>query len=258
MAAEIKVVCPDVRVILIHSRERLLSSEPLPNDFKDQTLKLVQEASVETIMGKRVQSTTEDTLTGKRTLQLSDGSELTVSEVINAVSGPKPTTSYLPADALNVDGEVIVNSHLAFSSEMRNSAYHFAIGDLIPQSGVKRCGGAMHHGHFAAFNIHQHILSSRGVIEEPKYEELADFGANIGLAVGKKAIGYSEQTGIMAGEETMKYLFGDDLGFRYCWDYMKLSEEIKDEDVAATEKLPELESVADLVGKNNVAVYVET
>lgn len=251
------MVQPDTRVILIHSRNQLLSSEPLPEDFKIQTLTLLQEAGVETVMGKRVQRTIQDKASRRQTLLLNDGSQLTVSEVMNAVSGPKPTTSYLPSVALNSNGEVNVKRNLAFAPGTTNAEWHFAIGDLIPQSGVKRCGGAMHHGQYAAHNIHQHILLSRGLIDEPKYQELMDYGVNIGLAVGKKAIGYSEQTGIMAGEDTLRYLFGDDLAFKYCWDYMRLGEKTDDGDVAGIEKLPEPDNVVEVVGEKTVAVSAE-
>lgn len=256
MAAELKLVCPDIKVTLVHSRDRLLSSEPLPDDFKDQTLELVREAGVETIMGKRVQDTTIDS-EGRKILHLSDDSTITVSEVLNAISGPKPTTSYLPPSTVNTSGEVQVHDNLTFSSpKAPNASSHFAIGDLIPQSGVKRCGGAMHHGHYAAYNIHQQLLHARSLVEAPQYMELSDHGANIGLAVGKQAIGYSEQTGIMKGEETLGYLFGLDLGFKYCWDYLKLSERTEhiEEGEVGGETLPEPEKVVDLKGEAAVAV----
>lgn len=133
------MLSPHVKVTLIHSRDMLLSSEPLPHDFKEQTLSLLQDAGVETIMGKRVQSTAEPSDTDKKTLYLSDDTEIQVTEVINAVSGPKPTTSYLPAELLNADGEVKVKPNLSLVSGRSSSAFHFAVGDLIPQSGIKRC-----------------------------------------------------------------------------------------------------------------------
>lgn len=115
----------------------------------------------------------------------------------------------------------------------------------------------MHHGHYAAYNIHQHILADRGIIEQPEYRELPDHGVHIGIAVGKQAIGYSEETGIMAGEETMNYLFGDDLGFKYCWDYLKLGEETKDESEAAAETLPGPEKVVEVIRERFVGVSAE-
>lgn len=257
MAAELKLICAELRVVLIHSRDHLLSSESLPADFKDQTLTMLQEAGVETIMGTRVQEITSDATSRTKTLHLSDESELTVTEVINAVSGPNPTTTYLPQETLNAAGEVTVNSNLTFADASTNVESHFAIGDLVPQKGVKRCGGAMHHGHYAAYNIHQHMLFTRGIIQTPEYLEVAEHGVNIGLAVGKKAIGYSEDTGIMAGEDTLKYLFGDDLGFKYCWDYLKLSQEARDEDAEEVDTLPEPENAAGTAGSQGIAVSAE-
>lgn len=115
----------------------------------------------------------------------------------------------------------------------------------------------MHHGHNTAFNIHQHILYTRGVIDKLKYQDVVDYGTNIGLAVGKKAIMYSEQTGTVAGEDTLKYLFGNDLGFQYCWDYLKLGERFVDGDAPVKEELPEPENVVGMVAERGVAVSAE-
>ena len=51
MAAETKLVYPNTKVTLVHSREKLLSAEPLPDDFKDKTLALLRKGGVEAVMG---------------------------------------------------------------------------------------------------------------------------------------------------------------------------------------------------------------
>lgn len=96
---------PDVKVTLIHSRSKLLSSEPLPDEFKDRALHLVHEAGVETILDVRVVNTTENTTPGSDVL-LSDGRRIRADLVINAVSKFHPTTKYLPSTALDDDGYV--------------------------------------------------------------------------------------------------------------------------------------------------------
>lgn len=111
MAAEIKLVMPDQKVTLIHSRDRLCSSEPLPDEFKDRCLSTLHEAGVETIMGQRVlsvetsQSEEGDAISE---LTLADNSKLRAGYVIHAISRSIPSTTYLPALALDNEGYVKV------------------------------------------------------------------------------------------------------------------------------------------------------
>lgn len=112
MATEIKMVSPDLEVTLIHSREKLLSAEPLPDEFKDKTLDLVRESGVKVILGHRVLDTTKVTSgPGKFTwkLKLSDGTSMTAGHVISAISRPIPTSSYLPSAALDNEGQVEIS-----------------------------------------------------------------------------------------------------------------------------------------------------
>lgn len=255
MAAELKTVSPETRVVLINSRERLLSAEPLPDEFKDQSLVMLRKGGVETMMSKRMQAVASDS--EMKTVTFTDGTELRVSEVINAVSAPKPTTTYLPNEVMTSEGEVEVAANLAFKSSVPKSAYHYAIGDIVARPGIiKRCGGAMHEGHHAAYNMHQHMLADQGLISKPVYKEMANHGPSIGLALGKEAIGYSSETGIMAGEETLGDLFGDDLALRYCYDHMGLDRKRGCSDVAI-EPLGEPESAPGKVVQSIPVVSAE-
>lgn len=95
-----------------------------------------------------------------------------------------------------------------------NNDYHFCAGDAAKWSGIKRCGGAMHGGHYVARNIHQTILRDRvpgG--HEAKFSELVECPAVIGLAVGKKAVASSPDQGTISGEDVMAAYFRHDLGF---------------------------------------------
>jgi len=231
MAAELKAVEPNVKVTLIHSRDRLLSSEPLPDDFKDETLSLLRSVDVEVITGKRVksQAVNEDNTT--TTLTLSDKSSLTASCVINAISRSVPTTTYLPQVALDSEGYVKVKPSLHFHDD-----YHFAAGDIALWSGIKRCGAAMHMGNYCAHNIHQHILSvtsaparpvsPNGIASRhvPQYKELTEHVPVIGIAIGTTCATYSPTEGVKSGPEVLKYMFGDDLGFNNCYNYMQLGQ----------------------------------
>jgi NADH dehydrogenase FAD-containing subunit len=112
MAAELKILYPQQKVILIHSRTRLLSSEPLPDDFAERVDSILRETGVEVILGQRVVETSavdaEDE-TRVWNLTLSDGRIIATGHVSNAVSQAIPTSTYLPQEALNEQGYVKVH-----------------------------------------------------------------------------------------------------------------------------------------------------
>jgi NADH dehydrogenase FAD-containing subunit len=231
MAAELKVVEPQQNVTLIHSREKLLSSEPLPDDFKDRTLLLLKEASVEVLMDHRVTKVTlVETSDGSPLFRLSlgDESELMTSHVIWALSKGVPSTSYLPDFALDPEGYVKIGPTYAlpdffcdmvtnllslnFTDNTPNSMQHFAVGDIAAWSGIKRCGAAMYMGHNAAVNIHQQLLQKH-FTKVPKFIEISEVPPMIALAVGKKAVLYGPEDGTTWGEDKMEAMFGNDLGY---------------------------------------------
>lgn len=210
MAAEIKLIDSNKKVTLIHSRQKLLSSEPLADLYKDKVLELVHEAGVETVLGSRVKKT-EESPSGT-TVTLENGNTLNASVVINAVSKFSPRHPYLPQDALDEEGYVKITPSLNLPETTPNSKYHFAAGDIVRWTGIKRAGAAMHHGHFVARNVHQHILQqTRGTT--PEYSELTPAEPGMCVAIGKKAAAYSDTYGLQEGEETLKLFFEDDLGF---------------------------------------------
>jgi NADPH-dependent 2,4-dienoyl-CoA reductase/sulfur reductase-like enzyme len=113
MAAELKYVQPNQKVTLIHSRDRLLSSEPLPAECSDLTIEALKAMDVALILGQRVLGTTEVTNeVGKKVhrVTLQNGSELLAGRVIYAISRSIATSSYLPAAALDSAGEVKIKS----------------------------------------------------------------------------------------------------------------------------------------------------
>lgn len=113
MASEIKVVEPWQKVTLVHSRDKLLSAEPLPDDFKDKSLEALQQAGVKVILGQRVIDTTA-TQTDDRSkswrLTLSGGQQIAAGHVITAISRSTPTSTYLPSAALDKDGYVKIDT----------------------------------------------------------------------------------------------------------------------------------------------------
>ena len=238
MAAELRTVQPETQVTLIHSRQQLLSAEPLPDELKDGVAPLVRDAGVNLVLGQRVTSVEpllDSAGSSTQIVTLADGTTLQASHVIKAVSTYVPTTTYLASSSLDPEGYVKVAPTLHFLPDPLNkhTGRHFAAGDVALWSGIKRCGGAIHMGHFVAYNIHQDLISYResdgaqaGTEEtsnkEPKYLDLNEFPPVIGLAVGKKAISYGPAEGVKQGEETMQYMFGDDLAWTMCWNYLKL------------------------------------
>ena len=112
MAAEAKLCHPHTKVTLVHSRDKLLSSEPLPDETKDMALQALREAGVEVLMSERVTGTTASIGPDGRpmqTLTLQDGKHLIASQVISAISRSVPTTSYLPKSALDSEGLVKID-----------------------------------------------------------------------------------------------------------------------------------------------------
>ncbi|EXJ79477.1 hypothetical protein A1O1_08741 [Capronia coronata CBS 617.96] len=226
MAAEIKMVMPDQKVTLIHSRDKLCSAEPLPDEFKETCRTKLHEAGVDTILGERVLETEHVSEDGKSVsvLKLSSGRVIRAGEVIYAISRSSPTSQYLPPTAVDEDGYVKITPSLHFPSEISNSQYHFAVGDMAKWSGIKRCGSAMHQGQYAAQNIHQLMLGeTQGT--KPEFMELSEVPAMMAIAIGKQGVAYYPTEGTKSGEDVLQTFFEDDLGNRICWDHMQLGKE---------------------------------
>ncbi|KAH0082431.1 FAD/NAD(P)-binding domain-containing protein, partial [Aureobasidium melanogenum] len=224
MASEIKAVEPWQQVTLVHSRDKLLSAEPLPDVFKERSLEVLREAGVNVILGQRVIDTTAvQTDDGSKSwrLTLSSGQQIAAGHVITAISRSTPTSTYLPSTVLDKDGYVKIDASLRFNGNVPNADSHFAAGDIASWSGIMRCGGAMHMGHYCAINIHQDMLKHR-YGQTPVYKELSEFPNIMGLAVGKKAVIFDTTTGTASGEDLMASYFGNDLANSICWNYMKL------------------------------------
>lgn len=242
MAAELKAFQPDAEVTLVHSRDRLMSSEPLPDDFKDHTLALLRKEDIKVVTGKRILSQTPAPDGSTTMLTLSDNMTISASVVISAISHSIPTSSYLPSEVLDAEGYVKIAPSLHFKDD-----YHLSAGDVASWSGIRRCGGAMLMGLRCAQNIHQHMLwqlqtqisptlsiangisGSSGYAKTSesmtlKYKELEMFPPMIGIAVGSTAAVYSPTDGTKSGPDMLNYMFGDDLGFSMCYKYLNLGE----------------------------------
>lgn len=215
MAAEIKEHFPTLDVKLIHSRGRLLSAEDLPDDFAEAAATLLGEVGVDVVLGQRVTKTRELAPTLQE-LTLSNGKTLQASIVISAISRITSTSSFLPGSALDKEGYVKVSSNMNLLPEIPNHTHHYAAGDIVRWSGIKRAGAAMHMGQMAARNIHQRMLNDLGLLragKEMKFTELTPVPPMMGLSVGHLGACYSPDEGTKSGEDIRKLFFGDDMGF---------------------------------------------
>ncbi|KFY34951.1 hypothetical protein V494_06326 [Pseudogymnoascus sp. VKM F-4513 (FW-928)] len=223
MSAELKLCFPDKSIKLIHSHSHVLSGEPLPDKFKDVALRLLHEQGVETILSERVVSSNPDSPTDTGfTVQLKSGKTLRAGKVIWAISRPVPTSTYAPASALDHEGFIAVTPQLQFPTTVPNSREHFAAGDIMAWTGIKRCGAAMFFAQIAIANMHQLMLEAEGSAEA-KLVDAPSVEPMIALAVGKQAATYYADN-VAAGEEQLKASFGEDLGLTVVWKYMKLGE----------------------------------
>jgi thioredoxin reductase len=118
IAAELKTEYPNQIVRLIHSRQELLSSEPLPDDFKSCTLSALREIGVDVLLGSRVVGTTaSESDDGSKifNLKLAGGKHIQAGHVISATSGSIPSTSFLPDEVLDENGYVKVRARYSTS-----------------------------------------------------------------------------------------------------------------------------------------------
>ncbi|KAG5920308.1 hypothetical protein E4U42_006234 [Claviceps africana] len=232
MAAELKMVRPHMAVTLVHARDTLLSSEALSDECKDKALELLRDAGVEVLLGHRLATTkmlsgaeaaAGDDASPQYELAFTNGKTLRAGAVVMAVSNSTSTArTYLPSSALDEQGYVHIRSSAMFASGTPNAERHFCAGDLTRWSGIKRCGWAMHTGHYVAHNIHQLVLQ-RHTGQEPCLMQLGEVAPMIGLAVGTKAVA-SGPEGTVSGEHVLQAYFKHDLGFTICHDWMGLAQ----------------------------------
>ncbi|KAF8536500.1 pyridine nucleotide-disulfide oxidoreductase-like protein [Trichophaea hybrida] len=211
-AGELKLTHPRKQITLIHSRSTLLSSEPLPSEFKTKALEYLRESGVEVLLNTRVNAEV-----GNGSLLLSTGETINTSAIIWCVGQQHPSTSYLPTLALDKHtGLVRVSTSLTFPATVPNHNAHFAIGDIAQWSGIKRCGTALLMGCFAATNLLLSIVASENG-EEVKLAEFPEMVAMLVLALGDKAVMFHPEKGLTHGVEPLVQSFGEDLGLRLCW-----------------------------------------
>jgi NADH dehydrogenase FAD-containing subunit len=232
-AAEIKSYYPQIAVTLVHSRSEVLSSEPLPSDVKDRARVLLEEEGVDLVLGSRASIIALPS--GQYKVDLANGDTITADFVIDSTKKGTPTTHVLPSECLNADKEIMVHQSLMFKDNIPNACSHFAVGDVIEWTGIKRAGSATVMGQAAAQNIYASILNSESEVESEKFDftELPSWAAVIGLAVGKQCLTYDPTNGMKYGVDVMKAYFGDDLGWSANLKYLGLTDVVEKEKVGS-------------------------
>ncbi|EPE08259.1 pyridine nucleotide-disulfide oxidoreductase [Ophiostoma piceae UAMH 11346] len=222
MAAELKLVQPQTRVILAHSRSRLLSSEPLPDVLAEKTLEILKENGVEVLLSHRLQETKEvEGDPNTKIVSFTNGDSLRVNAVVVAISKSEPSTSFLPVEAINDEGYVKIQPNLFFPKEIPNSDSALAGGDLVDWSGIKRCGRAMHMGYYTALNTHQRMQELVNG-KTPEYFTLQKTAPVIALALGDNAIAWGDE--VTYGKDIAERFFSNDVGFDICWNILGMGE----------------------------------
>lgn len=238
IASELKLLHPDVKVTLVHSRSRLLSAEPLPDKFAEKTLELLREQGVEVLLSHRVGAV--ELVWGVAgspgevySVSIGSGETIRANVVITAISHQIPTgKELLPEGCVDGEGWVRINPNLTIQG--LEGERHFCAGDTVKWSGIKRAGAAMWMGFLAGRNMHSRMMVERGLKKKGEGEDLRleEIPAMMALAVGDSAVNYragenGKEGETTWGKEVREMMFNDDLGWGICWNYMKLGEEYK-------------------------------
>jgi NADH dehydrogenase FAD-containing subunit len=224
MSAETKLHFPESSVVLIQSRDALLSAEPLPAEYKAKALDLVQEAGVEVKLGNRVLSEKSVTDLGRQRIELalSGGETLRCDKVIYTATQKGANTDFLSRDLVDEKGCVLTRDTLQFPTSSPNADTHFAVGDIVSGPGIKRSGPAQNSGKIAATNIVKLLLAAED--NEPVTElATVQYGApTMSLAVGTQAMTI-RGGGLKWGKEIRDRAFGPDLGAKGTLEKLGLS-----------------------------------
>lgn len=107
-AGSLKAYHSSMRVTLVHSWDRLLSSEPLPDKFKTLSYELLQGEGVRVILNEH--PSVEALPDGTYYVKSKNGDHIHAGLVIIATSQSKQSTSFLPKSYISGNGFIRVDS----------------------------------------------------------------------------------------------------------------------------------------------------
>jgi NADH dehydrogenase FAD-containing subunit len=111
MAAKIRLEYPHTEVILVHSRDRLLNAEPLPDEYKAKALELLELTGVKVKLGNRLtgekiaKSTNGSSI---KEVTLSNGETLSCDRVIYTATQTGANTGFMHDKGLDSNGCILV------------------------------------------------------------------------------------------------------------------------------------------------------
>ncbi|TEY53490.1 hypothetical protein BOTCAL_0246g00050 [Botryotinia calthae] len=224
-AAEIKANFPNTEVYLVQSRPHLLHAEPLPNEFKQRAFDIPTKMGIQLVLGCRVTKILDDSTSGfKSMVTLSNGMRLGADHVIHTCTNSPHVarTEFLPKKALDSHGCINVRPTLQFPSDLVNADFHYAAGDVVSWSGIKRVGNAFIMGQHVATNIVRQICSSRVKEYSTTLAVCPQIKPMMALSIGDTALVYPKGENDSWGEEQQNLVVGRGLVIDLCSAYLRL------------------------------------
>ncbi|KAM3067061.1 hypothetical protein ACMFMG_011734 [Clarireedia jacksonii] len=210
-AGKIKIHYPGTPVTLVHSRNQLLSKEPLPEEFKTKTLELLREQGIDVILNQRAD--VEELPDGTFYIKFNDRNRLHTAMVIMATTSSYPSTQFLPSSILS-NGSINTDSNLRIISRDGPIPRMFAAGDIVNLPGIKLGGTAMLMGSVAAANIYSLLVAQNNQGWPLAMEPYISMKPKMALSVGNSVVCYTTgDDGIRYGNELVEPIFGSDLGW---------------------------------------------
>jgi hypothetical protein len=93
-----------------------------------------------------------------------------------------------------------------------NADCHFAVGDAVAWSGIKRVGNAFIMGQFAATNIMKLMLTAEDVRREQDLLNCPSMDPMMALSIGSQALVYQKAIGVLSSEELKETVIGRGMG----------------------------------------------
>jgi thioredoxin reductase len=111
LAAKIQLEYPNNEVILIHSRDKLISAEPLPDEYKAKAFELLSITGTQIKLGQRVtgEKIVKSSNGPTRTeVTLSNGETILCDKVIYSATQKGANTLFIPKQGRDADGCILV------------------------------------------------------------------------------------------------------------------------------------------------------